>query len=305
MILHEEKRAGCFVNYDAGTYSRDTVKLKMGNNLSSGALLADVTLQPGKIEVTNLTNKPQVEHVKANSGVKFGSYQLTVEEVNGNEAKLRLTTPDNEDGPLFVVSDMMTSSRHQMGAFSFTLTPGTTLFEVEDSVIFDVINGAPAISGSGDATLSNLRVKRGATTGSYFVEKVGETSGGDQQFVLKSPNGPIDFLVGDSNAHIDNPHLSFDLSLGATPPAVGDKFNIVVHSNSDIPIVTEWNPQVHDSPMGILYGPADATLEPQYAVAVVRHSTLNMAELEFPANAGPSDKRAACALFKAQGVKIQ
>lgn len=288
--------AGEPLTYEVPYYSRKEVTILSGQDLAANTVLGRATVSAA-IAVPSTANAGNgaMGAITLGKDAVAGVYKLVVLEPGSNVGDFGLYAPD---GALVGIGTVATAfaSTHM----SFTLADGSNDFAGGDA--FDIhTNAVAGVAGAntGNGTLAVVRFSPWADSGAYVLTCTAAASNAGT-FSVVAPDG---VTLGSATVGVEfrGGGLVFTIADGSTDFIVGDSFTVTIAAGK----YKEWNPVNTDGSSavaGILLYAIDASDGDVQGTAIVRHASVNPAELTYYSGATEGAKRDALGQLAALGI---
>jgi hypothetical protein len=274
--ITEARHRGEFMVSEAdGQLSRAAIWVAVGQNLQAGTVLGRVAGNAAVVVAgTNVGNGTFTMDATTPllAGVMEGAYRVVMVEPVANLGTFEVLDPA---GRLVGVGNVGTAFTG--GGIKFLIADGATDFSAGDSwTVYIRAGTVTAGTNTGNGTMVLRGTSNGALVGTYVLTcTVAAANAGT--FKVVTPDGRN---IGNATVGVEfnDAGLRFIINDGAADFIVGDSFSLLVTRGQ----MKAYDPAAIDGsgiPVGILYGPVDATSALQKGTAIVRHAEVNKAEL--------------------------
>lgn len=286
--------AGEPLTYEVPYYSRKEVTILSGQDLAANTVLGRATVSAA-IAVPSTANAGNgaMGAITLGKDAVAGVYKLVVLEPGSNVGDFGLYAPDGKLVAIGTVASAFVSTH-----MSFTLADDTD-FAGGDvfSIYTNAVAGVPG-SNTGTGTLAVAQYEPWALSGVYTLTCTAAASNAGT-FSVVGPDG-VDIGPATVGVEFRGGGLRFTIT-DDTDFIVGDTFTITIAAGK----YKAWNPTNTDGSSrvaGILLHAVDATAGDVQGTAIVRHASVNPAELTYYSGATEGAKRDALGQLAALGI---
>lgn len=287
--------AGEPLTYDLPWYSRAEITVLSGQDLAANAVLGKTSVAAAiAVAYTGTTGNGAMGAITLGVDAMSGAYKLTIVEPGADVGNFLLQAPD---GTLVGQGDVAAAfaSTH----LSFTLADGATDFVAGDGFTIYTNAVAGTVTGTGNGTLAVVAYDSHALPGVYALTCTAAASDSGT-FSVVDPDG---VNLGSATVAVEfrGGGLTFTIADGGNDFIVGDTIAFTIASGK----MKEWNPTNTDGSgkvAGILINAVDASDSDLPGAAIVRHASVNPAELTYYSGATEGAKRNALGQLAALGI---
>lgn len=289
----EGQHAGEFILSEApGSASRESITVLSGQNLKAGAVVGRLNKGVGKADIPAVvgTGDGTMSKLFAGPEVEKGNYVVKCITAVAHGGVFSVTAPSGKALPnLTLTAGAGNTTAYRSRHINFSITDGTTDFDVDDVFTIAVATGAPTVVGTGDGTISGLSLGPDAKTGQYRVECIEAITNGGA-FKVVGPDGDevaVGYIVAGAGGTLvlaDQRQLNLTITDDSTDFAVGDFFEVFVFNELAGGKAVAWDPTTYDGRddvAGVLYDNVDASAADKAGVIVAREAEVRKDDLQW------------------------